>query len=163
MSPVQRRGVQGLPLTAGPANLDPVNAGTIAETEVHGPGRLRKIAAGRLDLADHDVLAGIDLHQGADGVAVAPRAAQAKDDVVPARQSVLSSPDGVNEIEKALWPEIAALDWGATGHRCVRPAIRVSRGEQGPTRPRLPPVTQAERRTALSNRDPANGLARVER
>src|SRR5205085_7253254 len=78
--------------TAGPADFGPVDLGAVAQAEVQRLRRLRQIAAGGVDLADHHLLAQVQSNQGTDRVAVAagsagrvalaPRAGQPEGDVV---------------------------------------------------------------------------------
>src|SRR5262249_1826968 len=84
-----RRIINGLLLAARPLNFNAVDLGTVAQAEMHGFGGLRKVATGRVDLPQHHFLADIELHQRADGVAIALGALELEGDVVFAWEVVL--------------------------------------------------------------------------
>jgi hypothetical protein len=110
--PIDFRSLDCLDGAAGPANINAIYSGTIAQAKMQGVGRLRQVAARRLHLADHDVIAGMQRNQCADGVPVALRSPQPEGHVVSGGKLVLEEVGFVVEVVRYDVEAAAVGNWG---------------------------------------------------
>src|SRR6266851_6398744 len=80
--------VQPLHDPPGPANLDPIDLGVVAEAEVYHPARLGQVTARRVHLPHHHGLPDPQPHHGTDRVAVAVGSCQPQLHIVPSGKPV---------------------------------------------------------------------------